>query len=342
MKKLINAPGDVVGAALDGLTRTAAAVARLEGSTTAIRADIAALRETGQPSFLLDADEVEWGLGIHGEPGVERDTLLPAGEVVSRLVGSIVTDRGIEPGNRVALLVNGLGATPPMELSILADAAVRDLAGRDITVVRVWAGNFLTALDMAGASLSILPVDDALLAALDTPTSAPAWPRAVPPESPAVVAAPVQAPVPAGTLELTDPLRRAFDAVAETLITARDELTEMDREVGDGDLGISLARGAASLLAEAPAYPGELGPEAVLRVASATVRRSVGGTSGPLYAVLLLRAAAALPASPTPGDRAAAFRAGVSGVREVGGAAVGDCTMVDALQPAAIARALRP
>ena len=298
----------------------------------------------GQPGFLLDGDEVEWGLGIHGEPGVERGRLAPVHEVVARLAAAIVADRGITPGDRVALLVNGLGATPPMELSIVAGAAVRDLTGRGLTVDRVWAGNFLTALDMAGVSLSVLPVDDDLLAALDAPTTAPAWPVGAGPAGPAVVEAPPAPQPPAGELAPGDPLRRALDAVAEVLVSRRDELTELDREVGDGDLGISLARGAAALLAEGPGYPGAEGAGAVLRAASATVRRSVGGTSGPLYAVLLLRAAGALPtgpAAPSAADWATALRAGVTGVREVGGAAPGDRTMIDALQPAADAFAER-
>ncbi|XVV14312.1 dihydroxyacetone kinase subunit DhaL [Actinoplanes sp. CA-131856] len=289
----------------------------------------------GQPGFLLDEDEVEWGLGIHGEPGVERGALLPVRKTVARLAQAILDDRRVESGARVAVLVNGLGATPPMELSIMADAAVRDLTERGMLVERLWAGNFLTALDMAGASLSILPVDDDLLALLDAPTSAPAWPGVTSRPGPSAIPAPPAAETPAGELGVTDPLRRALEAVAETLISARDELTDLDREVGDGDLGISLARGAAALLAECPGYPGADGPGAVLRAASATVRRSVGGTSGPLYAVLLLRAASALPGSPSPADWATAFRAGVAGVREVGDAAVGDRTMVDALQPAA-------
>jgi ATP-dependent dihydroxyacetone kinase len=294
----------------------------------------------GQPGFLLDADETEWGLGIHGEPGVERSALRPAREVAERLVTAIAEDRGIATGRPVALLVNGLGATPPQELSIVADAAAKQLRKRGNPVARVWAGNFLTALDMAGISVSLLEVDDELLADLDAPTTAPAWPHTLSATEGAVVPAPPSAPVEAGTLPATDPVRRALEAVAETLIAHRDELTELDREVGDGDLGISLARGAASVLAECPEYPGEQGPAAVLRAASATVRRSVGGTSGPLYAILLLRAAAALEAA-GPDDPARAWSdaltAGTDGIRQVGGAEVGDRTMVDALAPAATA-----
>jgi len=334
----------------------------------------------GQPSFLLEVDEIEWGLGIHGEPGVERASLRTAREVADRLLGAILPDRGITGGDRVALLVNGLGATPPMELSIMVAAAVERLGERGIIASRVWAGNFLTALDMSGCSLSVLAVDDELLAALDAPTTAPAWPQTVSAVAGSVVAGPVAAGSVAagpsaetrthGTLAANDPLRRSLEAVAEALISVRDELTELDREVGDGDLGISLARGAAAVLAECPEYPGADGTAAVLRATSATVRRSVGGTSGPLYAVLLLRAAAAweaadddatargasagtpapatgtaaaatpagtTPAGTTAGAQAwvAAFRGAVDGVREVGGAKVGDRTMVDALAPAA-------
>jgi dihydroxyacetone kinase len=304
----------------------------------------------GQPSFFLDGDEVEWGLGIHGEPGVERGTLVPARDLVARLLGTIGPDRGVEPGDRVALLVNGLGATPPMELSIVAAAAVDHLTGLGVTVARLWTGNFLTALDMAGCSLSMLAVDDELLAALDAPTTAPAWPQTTSAVAPTTVDAPPVDVGVTGTLSTGDPVRRALEAVAEAMISVRDELTELDREVGDGDLGISLARGAAALLAECPDYPGADGPAAVLRAASATVRRSVGGTSGPLYAILLLRAAAgweeatddAAARGTTAGVAAwaSAFQAASDGVRDVGGAEPGDRTMVDALVPAAEAFAV--
>ena len=292
----------------------------------------------GQPGFLLDVDEAEWGLGIHGEPGVERAALPPAGEVAERLVTAIADDRGIAPGRPVAVLVNGLGATPPMEVSIMADAVARQVRRRGNPVARIWAGTFLSALDMAGVSVSLLEVDDEMLTALDAPTTAPAWPHTASAAEGAVVPAPAVAAGDTGVLPADDPVRRALEAVVETLIAHRDELTDLDREVGDGDLGISLARGAAAVLAECPEYPGDRGPAAVLRATSATVRRSVGGTSGPLYAILLLRAAAALDEA-GPGDPARAWsgalQAGTDGVREVGGAEVGDRTMVDALAPAA-------
>jgi dihydroxyacetone kinase len=297
----------------------------------------------GRPSFDLAGDEMEWGLGIHGEPGVRRSALRPASEIVAGLVARIVEDRGITAGRPVALLVNGLGATPPAELSIVAGAAVRELRDRDVPVLRAWTGTFLSALDMAGCSISLLPVDDDLIAALDAPTTAPAWPGpGLVPDAPATVAAPAAndepadgGPAPGGGLTPDAPLRRALEAAARALTAAEPELTALDREVGDGDLGTSLARGAAAVLAGLDRYPGD--DAAALRAASAAVRRSVGGTSGPLYAVMLLRAAAAL--EHTPGDWAGALTAAVDGVRDVGGADVGDRTMVDALAPAAAALA---
>jgi dihydroxyacetone kinase len=109
----------------------------------------------------------------------------------------------------------------------------------------------------------------------------------------------------------------------------------MDQRVGDGDLGISLSRGARAVLDELDSYPST--PGGVLRGMSATLRRVVGGTSGPLYAVMLLRAAVALEQSggSTAQRWAMAFGAGVDGLMELGGAQPGDRTMVDALKPAA-------
>jgi dihydroxyacetone kinase len=113
-------------------------------------------------------------------------------------------------------------------------------------------------------------------------------------------------------------------------------LTEMDQRVGDGDLGISLARGARGVLHEIDTYPAETTPGAVLRAVSATVRRVVGGTSGPLYAVMLLRAGSVLDQSSGPAEKrwAEAFGSGVAALMELGGAHPGDRTMVDALLPA--------
>src|SRR4029077_21080361 len=130
----------------------------------------------GHPGFVLGDDEIELGLGIHGERGVQRTTLRRADELVDTILETILTDRALGRGADVALLVNGLGGTPPMELAIVARRAIALLRERGLSVARAWAGNLLTALEMPGMSLTVLPVDDARLRRLDAPSAAPPWP----------------------------------------------------------------------------------------------------------------------------------------------------------------------
>ncbi|PQV44331.1 dihydroxyacetone kinase subunit DhaK [Paraburkholderia sp. BL21I4N1] len=295
----------------------------------------------GKPGFELADNEIEWGLGIHGEPGVSRGAMEPADIIVGKLLEKIAGDLSLQAGERVALLVNNLGGTPSSELNIVAGSALRYLAGHDIKVERAWAGTFLSALEMAGVSLSLLRVDDERLRWLDAASHTSAWPAL----SGRVAQVSVR-PAPAKpesvkgpTLSREAPLRRAIEAVCACLLEAEATLTELDQRVGDGDLGISLSRGAREILGEIDTYPAESTPGAVLRNISATVRRVVGGTSGPLYAVMLVRAAVTLEQSSTnkatARNWAAAFSAGVTGLMELGGAHPGDRTMVDALKPAA-------
>jgi dihydroxyacetone kinase len=294
----------------------------------------------GKPGFELADGEIEWGLGIHGEPGVERGAMQPADAIVGRLLDKIVGDLTLHAGERVALLVNNLGGTPSSELNVVASSALRNLAQRGIEVERAWAGTFLSALEMAGVSLTLLRVDDERLGWLDAVAHTSAWPALSGRVARVSVRrAPVTPERASGaTLARDATLRRAIEAVCACLLKAEPVLTEMDQRVGDGDLGISLSRGARAVLQELDAYPSEAAPGAVLRSMSATLRRVVGGTSGPLYAVMLLRAAATLEEQ--SGDEAAAkqwaaaFGAGVDGLMELGGAKPGDRTMVDALKPA--------
>jgi len=293
----------------------------------------------GKPGFELADGEIEWGLGIHGEPGVARGMLEPAEAIVGKLLAKIVDDLVLQAGERVTLLVNNLGGTPSSELNVVAGVALRELDRRGIKVERAWAGTFLSALEMAGVSLTLLRVDDERLAWLDAAAHTSAWPalsgRVAQVSVRSAPAAPLQAS--GATLAREATLRRAIEAVCACLLEAEPTLTEMDQRVGDGDLGISLARGARAVQHELDSYAVESSPGAVLRGMSATLRRVVGGTSGPLYAVMLLRAAAALESSGTPTAQqwAAAFSAGVDGLMELGGAKPGDRTMVDALKPAA-------
>jgi len=295
----------------------------------------------GKPGFQLADDEIEWGLGIHGEPGVERGALEPAGKIVGRLLAKIIDDLALKPDDRVALLVNNLGGTPSSELSIVAGSALRYLREHRIQVERAWSGTFLSALEMAGISLTLLRVDEHRLAWLDAAAQTTAWPALSGRVAEASVKPAPVAPVIASVARLSrdSSLRRVIEAVCACLLEAEPVLTEMDQRVGDGDLGISLSRAARSILGEIDTYPSENTPGAVLRTLSATIRRVVGGTSGPLYAVMLLRAATVIEQSgeSTAKDWSAAFTAAVDGVTALGGAHPGDRTMVDALHPAAVA-----
>jgi dihydroxyacetone kinase len=127
----------------------------------------------GKPTFELPDGQMEIGMGIHGEPGVRRGELEPADRIADELVEAILADRDWPGGSRVAVLVNGLGATPKEELYILYRQVAARLAERDLAVHRVWVGEYATSLEMAGASVSIMAVDDELAGLLDHPVATP-------------------------------------------------------------------------------------------------------------------------------------------------------------------------
>jgi dihydroxyacetone kinase len=337
----------VAGAAAQAGKALAEVAAMARATANAVRTMGVALSPctvpaAGRPNFVLGEEEIELGLGIHGEPGVRRGPLEPADVLVDRLLDAILADLAPAPGSRVALLVNNLGATPTMELAIVARRAVAVLERRPLAVERVYMGTFLSALEMAGISLSVLSVDDERLKLLDAATEAPAWTGAAHPRTrPAPRAAepkPSAAPTMPGPPRT--PLGKAVEAAianaAKALIEAAPRLTQMDQVVGDGDLGISLERGARAVQEGLRSYPLD-DPGATLRALAMTLQRALGGTSGPLYAAFFLRAAASLRQSHgnDPKAWAAAFQAGCAAIAELGGAALGDRTMLDALLPAA-------
>ncbi|MEV6417424.1 dihydroxyacetone kinase family protein [Kribbella sp. NPDC051718] len=321
------------GQSLDDVARLARAAAG-SVATMGVALTGCTVPTAGKPGLDLGPDEIEWGLGIHGEPGVERGQIPTADEIVDRLLGRLSADLELAEGDRVVLLVNNLGGTPAMELGIIAHRAVDHLAARGIVLERLWVGTFLTALEMAGCSLSVARVGDQALALLDSPTQTAAWPAA---HLGRLSSNPETRPVPSEPGELKpavdESLWRSVTVVCNALIAVEQQLTDLDQLVGDGDLGISLARGAQAVLAAKPDYDGT-DHASTLRGIAATIRRTVGGTSGPLYAALVLRTATALTAGRSWPE---AFEQGVGAVAELGGAALGDRTMLDALIPAAAA-----
>jgi dihydroxyacetone kinase-like protein len=133
----------------------------------------------GEPSFVLADDEIEIGIGIHGEPGRERIKLEPADAIVDRLLAPILEDLPFASGDDVLLLVNGMGGTPQVELYIVFRRAAEMLAEKGITVTRTLVGNFVTSLEMQGVSISVLKLDDELTELWDAPvqTAALRWGR---------------------------------------------------------------------------------------------------------------------------------------------------------------------
>jgi len=128
----------------------------------------------GKPNFSLAEDEVEIGMGIHGEPGTHRETLKPVDEIVDQLLLKILADMPLEPGDEVAVMVNGLASTPLMELYIVNRKVHKILEEKGVKVYRTFVGEFMTALEMAGFSVTLLKLDDELKALLDAPADTPA------------------------------------------------------------------------------------------------------------------------------------------------------------------------
>ncbi|MGH3642369.1 MAG: dihydroxyacetone kinase subunit DhaK [Mycobacterium sp.] len=125
----------------------------------------------GEPLFDLADDEVEFGVGIHGEPGRKREKMREANKIIDEMVEVIVSDKPFNSGARVAVMVNGLGGTPISELYLLFGHVHELLEERGITIERSYVGDYCTALDMAGASVTLLELDDEIAELLDAPAT---------------------------------------------------------------------------------------------------------------------------------------------------------------------------
>ena len=131
------------------------------------------LPTTGSASFDLPDGEMEIGIGIHGEPGIHRGALETADAITDRIVDALVADLGLKAGDRVACLVNGLGATPLEELYILYRRVHQVLSGLGVEIAKTYVGEYATSLEMAGASISLLALNEDRLALLKAPASSP-------------------------------------------------------------------------------------------------------------------------------------------------------------------------
>lgn len=129
----------------------------------------------GKPSFTLEENEMEIGIGIHGEPGIERKAVATANEIADELTNKVLNDIEFKSGDEVAVMINGMGSTPEMELYILNGRVQEILAEKGIKVYKTFVGEYMTSLEMAGCSVTMLKLDEELKELLDAESHAPAF-----------------------------------------------------------------------------------------------------------------------------------------------------------------------
>lgn len=276
----------------------------------------------------IGAGEAELGLGIHGEPGSARIPLPPVTELVARMLEQFGPE--IQKAPRLALLVNNLGGVPALEMALVTRAVLQSPLGARIAWI-LGPAAAVTALDMRGFSLSLMPVDDAKVAMLTAPVAPPSWPaarraaQAVP--TLAVPAELSQSPARA----TANPAARALlEEICSTLIDAQSELDGLDARVGDGDTGSTFAAAARRVREDLDDLP-LAEPGALCQALSERLSRVMGGSSGVLLSIFVAAVGVAL----TEGaEMPEALQAGVERMQHYGGARAGDRTMLDALVPA--------
>lgn len=136
----------------------------------------ATVPEVGKPGFVLAEDEIEYGIGIHGEPGYRKESMQPSRQLAEELTGKLLEAFEAKSGERYALLINGMGATPLMEQYVFANDVASILGDAGLDVVYRKLGNYMTSIDMAGLSLTLMKIEDeAWLEALESPVKTIAW-----------------------------------------------------------------------------------------------------------------------------------------------------------------------
>ena len=270
----------------------------------------------------IGAGKAELGLGIHGEPGVEQVDFSTAMSAMTTVVEKL---RGHSSGETVAV-VNNLGSTTPLEMSVLTHALTESGLVNQI----IGPAPLMTSLDMHGFSVSVMDVTPAEHAALAAPVPMPAWPGMADVVEPPVVGlpdglTPIE-PIPSKN----DRTREIIENVADLLISAEGQLNELDAKSGDGDTGSTLATAARALKSSLDRMP--LADLTQLFPALGNeLSQTMGGSSGVILAIYFN---AAGDACANGASVQKALVDGLDRVSQVGGASVGDRTMIDALAPA--------
>ena len=294
------------------------------------------------PLFKVDAGRIDFGLGIHGEPGISTVPALSAAELAGRLVDTVLAERPPGSSGRAAVLLNGLGATKYEELFVLFSSVAPRLAEAGVELVRPEVGELVTSLDMAGCSLSITWLDDELERHWSAPALTPAFRRgngAAPTrfttraEVNETVEAAADEAASDASLAAAVVARRAVAALHRAVEENKDQLGRIDAVAGDGDHGIGMSRGATAATAAADRAEG--GVHTVLAAAGAAFGDQAGGTSGILWGMLLDGVGLALGnTEPVTAARlATGVRSSAGRLQEFSKAELGDKTMLDALFP---------
>ena len=274
----------------------------------------------------ISPGKAELGLGIHGEAGVEQVDFSTARDAMDKVIARLAPSMG--KGPHVALL-NNLGGTTPLEMSVLAEELLRSSIGDQIRWL-VGPAPLMTSLDMHGFSISLFPATKADETGLRAPVAPWAWPGCKPVGEIEIMTlpdglAPIQ-PIPSRN----DATRALIERCCNAFIAAEADLNALDAKSGDGDTGSTLATAARALLKALDRLP--LADHTQLyRAIGQELSQTMGGSSGVLLAIFF---AAAGDASASGANTIDALKAGLDRVQQVGGARPGDRTMIDALAPA--------
>mgnify|MGYP002630274725 FL=1 len=296
-----------------------------------------------EPLFSLQEGTMALGLGIHGEPGIEEGSIASADEIAGILVERLVADAPVAGAARVAVVLNGLGSIKYEEMFVVYRKVFDLLQQRGLEAVDPDVGEFVTSFDMAGISLTLTWLDTELEGYWGAAVDTPAYRKGEVSRRAAAAPRVVSASTDAGFSRGSDASRSyathvvsALEHMLSTLEQRESELGDLDAVAGDGDHGIGMTRGArAAVDAARRAAAEQAGAGTVLIRAGEGWADRGGGTSGALWGAALTSLGESVgdDEAPTPVELASGIRWGLGKIQRMGGAALGDKTMLDAAMP---------